>query len=434
MIKLIFKNLLAHRHRYFWIFLELIIVSITAWLLLDPAIVSLSSLSIPPGYDVERLVKISLAEEPSQSAGGERDGEDKDSQIEDIQRILSRLSADKRVEASTLVDNLVFESGGMSVNGFNVDIEPNDFMHMWIDIPGIEFFSTFGIFDVATGKTPTVKPGSTNDVYISKSVADYLFPGENPVGHYIEEKYTDYKPDEANRRIIGVVNDAVYRTGYTRTPLIYYYSPDEFTEAENTSIVLRLKPGIDVDDYIKDIAPLLTRQMKSGKIYPHSLRPYMDEVKRNSGNRDRVIFITVAVATFFFINIFLAIAGTFYLQIRRRSEEAGIMRSFGATPRRIVCEMLGEGFVLITAACAIGFSIFRFISGSGAMALATSSPTDNKKAIREIMPLWWDDFNTHFFTVSAIIYILLLIIVAIGIYIPARRISRVNPVDALKDE
>lgn len=431
MIKLIFKNLLAHRRRYFWILLELIIVSITAWLLLDPAITTISSLSIPTGYDKERIVKISLAEEPAITDNNRQTSEDSESA--DIQRILSRLSADNRVEASTLVDNLVFESGGMTVNTFNVDKDPNDFYHMAIDIPGIEFFSTFGIVDVATGKAPTVKPGSTNDIYISKSIADYLFPGENAVGHYIEERYKNYKTDGDNRRIIGVVNDALYRTGYARTPLIYSYRPGEFSDAKYVSIVLRLKPGVDVEDYIKDITPALTREMKSGKIYPHSPKSYRDEAKRNSGNLDKMVFITLAIATFFFINMFLAITGTFYLQTRRRSEDAGIMRTFGATPRRIVFEMIGEGIILVTAACAIGFSAYWFIARHYGN-LPDVSVSDKSMAVKEIMPLWWDNFNTHFFTVSAIIYILLIIIVAIGIYIPAQRISRVNPVDALKDE
>lgn len=431
MIKLIFKNLLAHRRRYFWILLELIIVSITAWLLLDPAIITISSLSIPTGYDKERLVKISLAEEPAITDNNGQTSEDPESA--DIQRILSRLSADNRVEASTLVDNLVFESGGMTMNTFNVDKEPNDFYHMGIDIPSIEFFSTFGIVDVATGKAPTVKPGSTNDIYISKSIADYLFPGENAVGHYIEERYKNYKTDGNNRHIIGVVNDALYRTGYARTPLIYSYRPEEFSDAEYVSIVLRLKPGVDVENYIKDITPALTREMKSGKIYPHSPKSYRDEAKRNSGNLDKMVFITLAIATFFFINMFLAITGTFYLQTRRRSEDAGIMRTFGATPRRIVCEMIGEGIILVTAACAIGFSAYWFIARHYGN-LADVSVSDKSMAVKEIMPLWWDNFNTHFFSVSAIIYILLITIVAIGIYIPARRISRVNPVDALKDE
>ena len=431
MIKLIFKNLLAHRRRYFWILLEPIIVSITAWLLLDPAIITISSLSIPTGYDKECLVKISLAEEPAITDNNGQTSEDPESA--DIQRILSRLSADNRVEASTLVDNLVFESGGMTMNTFNVDKEPNDFYHMGIDIPGIEFFSTFGIIDVATGKAPTVKPGSTNDIYISESIADYLFPGENAVGHYIEERYKNYKTDGDNRRIIGVVNDALYRTGYARTPLIYSYRPEEFSDAEYVSIVLRLKPGVDVEDYIKDITPALTREMKSGKIYPHSPKSYRDEAKRNSGNLDKIVFITLAIATFFFINMFLAITGTFYLQTRRRSEDAGIMRTFGATPRRIVCEMIGEGIILVTTACAIGFSAYWFIARHYGN-LPDVSVSDKSMAVKEIMPLWWDNFNTHFFTVSAIIYILLITIVAIGIYIPARRISRVNPVDALKDE
>ena len=82
MNKLIIKNLYAHRRRYFWILLELVIVSIIAWLVLDPAVVGIASLSQSPGYDRDRLVRIRLAKEP----GGEPGSDNSD----DISRIYSR--------------------------------------------------------------------------------------------------------------------------------------------------------------------------------------------------------------------------------------------------------------------------------------------------------------------------------------------------------
>ena len=47
---------------------------------------------------------------------------------------------------------------------------------------------------------------------------------------------------------------------------------------------------------------------------------------------------------------------------------------------------------------------------------------------------WIHDFGLHFTGVSVITLLILIAVVSIGIYIPARSISRVNPVDALKDE
>ena len=49
-------------------------------------------------------------------------------------------------------------------------------------------------------------------------------------------------------------------------------------------------------------------------------------------------------------------------------------------------------------------------------------------------PTWIDDFTIHFSVVSLIIYSIMLTCVLLGIYIPAGKIARINPVDALRDE
>lgn len=426
MNKLIIKNLYAHRRRYFWILLELVIVSIIAWLVLDPAVVGVASLSQSPGYDRDRLVRISLAKEP----GGEFGSDNSD----DISRIYSRFLADNRVETAAITNNMVFESSGLSLNGLTRGKDPDDLFQMCVDIADVKtFFATFGIVDVTTGSTPEAIPSSDRDIFVSKSVADFLFPGENPIGHYLEEHQSNFDADNPGRarRIIGVVSDAIYRAGYARTPLIYQYRPTEFTGTP--SIVVRLKPGVSAEDYIRDITPTLSRSMRSGQLYPHSPTAYTAMAARNSGDIDKRVFITVAIAVFFFINVFLGITGTFYLQTRRRSEEAGVMRSFGATSAGIVRGMLAEGLILVTLACIVGFTIYRiFIIKDDGLAKATG--WENSAALREVMPMWWDDFTTHFAVISVLIYVIMLIIVMLGIYIPARRISRVNPVEALREE
>lgn len=84
MFKMIFQNLRSHRRTYFWLLLELVLVACVAWLTLDPAIVSLYSMSADKGYDYDRLVKISLAKLPD----SESDGDDADDAA-DVARILA---------------------------------------------------------------------------------------------------------------------------------------------------------------------------------------------------------------------------------------------------------------------------------------------------------------------------------------------------------
>ena len=47
---------------------------------------------------------------------------------------------------------------------------------------------------------------------------------------------------------------------------------------------------------------------------------------------------------------------------------------------------------------------------------------------------WTDYFWAHFLIVSLIVYAILLVVVSVGVYIPARKISRIPPTEALRDE
>ena len=69
MLKLIFKNLWARRRRNIWVVVEMVLITVVAWVVLDPAIVTGYHLSLDPGYDIDRLVAINLAEIPKGGKG-----------------------------------------------------------------------------------------------------------------------------------------------------------------------------------------------------------------------------------------------------------------------------------------------------------------------------------------------------------------------------
>lgn len=47
---------------------------------------------------------------------------------------------------------------------------------------------------------------------------------------------------------------------------------------------------------------------------------------------------------------------------------------------------------------------------------------------------WVSDFTLHYLLVSLVIFLILLVVVLVGIYIPARNISCIPPTEALRDE
>ncbi len=59
-MKLIIKNLLAYRRRNIWLFVELILITIVTWIVLDPVMVIWGVSSRSHGYDLDRLVYMEI--------------------------------------------------------------------------------------------------------------------------------------------------------------------------------------------------------------------------------------------------------------------------------------------------------------------------------------------------------------------------------------
>lgn len=439
MLKLIYRNILARRGRYCWIFIELCLVALISWSVLDEVVVNTYRSTIKPGYDLDRLVTFSLGELPDSGDTPENEDEEGEIAFGHLSRILDRVRSDSRVESATFVNDFSPLSGSINISSLPSGRENEDgfyfIMQFW---PGTDFFRTFGITDANTGKIYEETSMSGRDLIVSKCIASNLFPGESAIGHFLEENDKKHNPEKLSG-IVGVVDEIIYRPTFALTPVVYKTRKIRDI-ARNGGIkyvrpVLRLKPGVDVDKFIEDYAPVVAKELRSGNVYAHSLRSYLDMEKYMSRDMKNNDFISMSVALFFFVNILLCMVGTFYLQTRKRSEETGVMRTFGASRGFIVREMLGEGFIITTLAWLFGCVLYWFYIKDEGLAQISQSFRDTPSAtMMQMMPTWVDDFTTHFLIISLIIYALMLVCVLLGIYIPARKISRINPVDALRDE
>lgn len=435
MLKLIYHNLIANWRRNIWLLLQISIIAYIAWILLDPVLVKLYVKHLDPGYDIERLVQLNISEYP---IGSSQQPEEitHEEKMEHLNRILAKVKTHPDIEAATLINPVCFEQ--MSTNSST--FTPNDAYILVYFIPGTDFFKTFGLKDASTSvmKDFIEPPMTGNHAVISKSIAEYNFSGENPIGQILEknspyfEKYKEY-----SHTVSGVVNDAIYRSVFGRSPIAYYPMTSDIIKnwggVSRLFIVMRLKEGINADDFATSLTSYANSDLKSGPVYTHGPQSYTVNRKVNARDDDNSIIINGSIALFFFVNVLLGMMGTFYLQTRKRSMDAGILRSFGGSKRFVICEMIFEGLVMVTIACLIAFTVYYFqVHESGLTALNIDG--EYSAEFKGYMALWIDSFNKHFLIISGIIYAIMLISVLIGIYIPARRISRINPVDALRDE
>lgn len=428
MWKLILNSIWSHRRRNIWLVLEVFVATLVAWYVLDPLIVTLYMRSFEPGYDIDRLVLVEISQLKPAAPSYDEAMATPDATAESVERMLTYVRSLGDVESATVVNSLRPESNSSSSQSL-----PNgdgQFM-IYNYVPGTDFFKTYGVTDIY-GKPVEESALGINNVIVSESVGQLIFGDEKVVGRHLWEKSPKGSNGQPDFIIAGVVNDIVARSTLGPAPTVYFPMSLNGTWTDDLALLIKVSDRMSVDKFMNELRNRHLSGIKAGNLYAGKVVSYTDYSDDIAAGDTRLLKALVALAAFFFINLCLGIAGSFYMQARKRREEGGIMRVFGATRGYIIRLMLGEGWVITTVAslaascCAWIYASMEGLKDSGWMR--------NSQAIRDALPLWVDDFNCHFTIIALTVYVTMLLLVWAGIYIPAKRISSVRPAETLHNE
>lgn len=435
MIKLIFKNLWARKGRNLWLMIELALVTIVAWVVIDPVVVYTYAKMADPGYDIDRLATVSLNSYAETSPYYNEEEQTPEAITANIRRLIAMVETRPEVEVATMTKINGIECPG----AYNSGLAPKDTMiptgplHLVHFLTGTDFFKTYGIRDRSTGLAMEDMPLTGSDAIATAMVAEAVCPDENPIGTsiYAYSKYHNQDGPVTFGIMRGVTDNVILRSMMLRTPVAFIPEP-MIDDADGCRLVLRIRDGLSVEKALDAMRPFLLKELRAGNIYAHSPEAYVTMRSNTASDENKQIVRNTAIALFFFINLCIGITATFYMQTRKRSRDAGILRSFGAKRNYIVRELLGEGWILTVISWLAGCIIyFLYAKDEGLSNLATWGEVDFFTAVK---PLWFDDFWIHFGVISVVILAILLLVVTIGIYIPARHIASIRPVDSLRSE
>ena len=455
---LAFKSLWSRRKRNAWLFAELILVTIVCWWVLDPVIVTLYHKNLPLGYDKDRLCLVGLGIDISLYKPGDN--------FEELsEQFIKRFKTDfttADVEYICTMGQRYLESPGGQSNIYYSDTTKSvaeqtnqnttALVRHITFVKGEPFLETHGI-KMLYGEEDTKRYIQNPDLFgtgdnvivISRATAKWYFGKDDAVGEYLyEHNYrkvevdgkTDYKPYHNSMRVIGVYDDV--RTSESRH--------DEFTRLvpEKASfIVVRLKDGANVEAYCNMVREKTKDNYAVGCMGLNRITSYdqlMDENSYNSGYTNKLRF-NIALAALFLFSLSLGVIGTFWMQTKQRRGEVGVMRSFGASSNSIMRMIVSEGVMLATASVVIGCLVYFQYAIKEGLNLGFYNSMENEDgspltvSIENASNLdWVNTFSDHFLIVSAIIYLIILAVVIIGVSIPAKRLSSIPPVDALREE
>ena len=422
-----------------WLFLELVIITVVAWAVFDPAVVNLYYRNLPLGYDTSRLLYGECTVDGEWETDEDGNLTDPYKMTEKRRQQLTRqLTEVEGVETAYLYDDRYFSIGWTNSGYFECCNEGDTILLAQIlFIPDSRFFETYGLHPLPG--SPSAEelsriPWQEPKVVLTRSGAIALFGTADVVGR----RFTLCYQPAYEVTVAGVVEDFRKSLPFNQRSIVLKPGTLQTTQC---LFVLRLREGIDARRFVEEHGRDLIRSGKTNFARISTLMTYDDRLQQQEldDGRPQEVNRSLALAFFFLVNLCLAVIGTVWLHAKRRTEECGIRRAFGATRRRLFCEMLLQNAALATAAVLIGLIIYLNYANSG-----ITTTEDGITAFETLyMPMfydlatdktWPDHFWSHFLVISACVYLIILVTVLIGTAIPALRIVHTKVTDALREE
>ena len=445
----ILNNLWSQRTNNVWLFLELIVVCFVAWTQLDPIIVRLYYRSLSSGIDGERMVVANiLSTQPYETADDSMTQEEMNNQYmkreaqyaEEANVIKRQLLAIDGVEQASIADPVMgilartdlFGSTSFTNKMYyawqNDTVLANDICYSKDE----HFFETYGIRPIAGCETSRELSDTKKGWIVSRSLAEHFF-GSAEAAINKQLQAASYAGIDWHQPIVAVVNDVHVSEQDYNTWAVYQNNGEIRSGGVQNLVVLRLKPGVNPRRFAEE-QNMNARNYVSDHYAVASFTAYNDigsASNRFASPKLSYDFnLQIATALFFLVNLCLGVIGTFWMQTKRRTEESGIMRAFGATRRRVMLMFLVEGWVMATVsmfiACVLYLNYVKL--GLGELCISPHQPGTQPD------PTWVADKPLHFLIISAVVYIIILCTVLIGTAIPAVKIVRARITEALREE
>lgn len=453
-MRLILKNLWAHRRQNGWIFAEIAIITALSWAMVDFLVVNYYGIYFcNPAGDFEKdhlcVGQFGVLREEMEKTDSEDFGEEGLNQEEFLEHrmggiytIKQKLQDMPEVQSVCLTWAYLYEDLRLynwkrfapaddTLKTVTAACEQYYQNEQFFETQGLQTIEGSPVAEVLSRELPQ------DAIVITRSMAEQIFGTDQVVGkrlamvNYMNSPDGNYYYQVAGYHTIAGVVEDVKGAPYERYPYTAFIPNPEVNLNYESKLLLRLKPNVDAEEFVKKLTPTLTQEFRAGSnvlAYLDTFNHHLERQKEKSENALVSQLTTVPLVLFAMI-VVIGTLGTYWLQIRKRKEDIGIMRAFGASKMRIFWTLIAEGAILTLLATLLGDFVWLQFTASWDLLskgnIMSSSGMEND---------WVTQFWPHFLIISLIVYLLLLVIVSLGIALPAWNICRKKIVEALRDE
>lgn len=413
MNKKLFTQIMNEWRSNLWVVTELLVVSVVMWYVVDYIYVQVSIYKEPKGFDVSNCYLLSMGQLTDKSP----DFIANDTLIsEEISEIIDRLSHRPEIEAVSLSQNSFPYNGSNSSTEVAYDtLRSTGFVVRRYITP--DFLRVFR-YQGTRGETPeqlvammTKENFLASDNLFERKYGVRLTPLVGKGFHLFGDTTQTYQL-AASLKPVRYMDYQQARTSYS---MVYWLSPKDFDTS--LELCVRVKEGQDVD-FISRLKADSEKQLRVGNVFIADVRSFVD-IRRNFqqlwNNELRNYLFGMG---FLLLNIFLGLLGIFWFRTQQRRSEIALRKALGGTGRTIFGRLLMEGILLLIVATVPAIIV------------------DWNLAYVE-MNSWMNGTTLEtgrFLITVAITFVLILLMIIIGIGIPAYKAMKIQPADALHEE
>jgi predicted permease len=337
---------------------------------------------------------------------------DPDSRVTPAQRltymddVLRRVGQAPGIERAAITDTLPFgrnRTWGAGAKG--VTYERGKYPLAFVRLVSEGYPAAMGIpFLAGRDFSASDTAGKEPVMLINKTLAETLWPGEDPIGRYVAG------PCAKERRVVGVVSDVRHLSLEQSSGNEMYIPARQCDDLAGSYLVVRstLPPGqvaATLRSALMPIAPNLAS---------NDFRTLQQIVDRSVSPRRFTVLLLGGFAVFALILASLGIYALISYSVNQRTQEIGIRMALGASARDVQARIIGQTLRLAVIGLVIGASASSLLARSASGLLFGVTAGDPQ-------------------TFVGMIAVLAIVALVAG-YLPARRASRIDPMVALRAE
>ena len=406
-----------------FLFIELLLVFVVLWYIVDWTLVTVRVYHAPMGFDTEHCYNISVSKLSAKSAIY-NPNLTTDDDMQHLVELTERLRHRPGVEAVALSQNCFPYNDGS--NGLNVSVDSVSLnTHLlWVEP---DFFRVFRY------------SASDEETFLQMAAAirdNHLVVSSNLFADY-PELHLDDAASLQNRelRLPSLGSDVRVRIGAVGTPVRWSHFDTssewggsfaalyldlerlkQYADARYITLSLRVHPDAD-HEFMEKLMDDADRLYQVGNLYLLDVTTFSnlrEMCEREDMNEAKT---QLCVLGFLLLNIFLGVIGTFWFRTQQRRKEVALRMAMGSSRRGVFLRLMGEGLLLLSVA-AVTALLIAFNVG-----------------IAELVDISKMQFTFERFLIAAVFtWLLMALMIVVGIWYPAYKAMQLQPAEALHDE